>query len=195
MTDDSSERGMDPDLVIRAQRGDKEAFEMLATTAYPRLHRVALGVLGDRGAADDATQQALVAVWRSLPRLRDPGRFDGWSYRLVVRACYAEARRLPSWLPESAISGAQEPAVTDPAIGVVQRDELERGFRRLSVEQRTVIVLRYMLDLPLHEVADALGVAEGTVGSRLNRALASLRAALEADARPAVANGVSRPIA
>jgi len=183
---------MDPNLVTMAQQGDQRAFETLATIAHPRLYRVALGVLRDPGAADDATQQALIAVWRSLPHLRDPERFDAWSYQLVVRACYAEAKRRPAWLPGSTLTEAHEPAVADEMIGVVQRDELDRGFRLLSVEHRAVIVLRYMLDLPLDQVAEALDVSVGTVSSRLNRALAALRAALEADARPPAHSPLSR---
>jgi RNA polymerase sigma-70 factor, ECF subfamily len=175
---------MDPTLVERAQHGDQQAFEKLAVEAYPRLYRVALGVLHDAPSAEDATQQALIAIWRYSPRLRDPRRFESWSYRLLVRACYDEARRRPRWLPEADIGSRAEPVAADEYLGVVRRDELERAFPRISVEHRAVIVLRYMLDLPLQQVADALGVSVGTVGSRLNRALKALRAALEADARP-----------
>jgi RNA polymerase sigma-70 factor, ECF subfamily len=176
---------MDPDLVTMAQHGDQQAFETLATIAHPRLYRVALGVLGDAGAADDATQQALIAMWRDLPRLRDPHKFDGWSYRLLVRACYAEAKRRPAWLPESAMSESHQPIAPDAYAAIVRRDQLERALCRLSVEHRAVIVLRYMLDLPLAQVADALGVSVGTIGSRLDRALTGLRAELDADSRPA----------
>jgi RNA polymerase sigma factor (sigma-70 family) len=174
---------MDPEIVTMAQQGDQEAFETLASIAHPRLYRVALGVLGDAGTADDATQQALIAMWRDLPRLRDPNRFDGWSYRLLVRACYAEARRRPAWLPDSSIGESHVPVAHDDYAGIVERDRLERGLRRLSVEHRAVIVLRFMLDLPLDQVADALGVSVGTVASRLNRALSALRAALDAESR------------
>jgi RNA polymerase sigma factor (sigma-70 family) len=78
----------------------------------------------------------------------------------------------------------EERVTRDDYATVIDRDQLDRGFRRLSVEHRTVIVLRCLLDLPMDQVAEALGVAPGTVGSRLNRALASLRAAIEADSRP-----------
>jgi RNA polymerase sigma-70 factor (ECF subfamily) len=175
---------MDPELVARAQQGDQQAFKTLALAAHPRLYRIALGVLGEDQPAEDATQQALIAIWRSLPRLRDPERFDGWSYRLLVRACYAEAKHDPKWLPESALTGEREPRATDDYVGVVERDRLERGFRRLSVEHRAVIVLRYMLDLPLEQVADALDVPVSTVKSRQHRALQALRSAIEADERP-----------
>jgi RNA polymerase sigma-70 factor (ECF subfamily) len=166
-----------------AQHGDQDAFETLATIAHPRLYRVALGVLGEAGTADDATQQALVTIWRDLPGLRDPNRFEGWSYRLLMRACYAEAKRRPRWLPETAIDESHEPIAPDVYTDIVERDQLERGLRGLSVEHRAVIVLRYMLDLPLDQVAEALDVSVGTVASRLNRALTALRAALDADAR------------
>ena len=67
---------MDREFVSRAQRGDRRAFEMIAADALPRLYRVAVSVLGDRTVAEDATQRALLAIWRYLPRLRDPQRFD-----------------------------------------------------------------------------------------------------------------------
>lgn len=176
---------MDSTLVQRAQRSDQRAFETLAVQAYPRLYRVALGMLHDRHSAEDATQQAIIAMWRYLPRLRDPQRFDGWSYRLLVRACYDEAKRQPGWLPETAMRWDAEPVAADDYLAVVRRDQLERAFPRLSVEHRAVIVLRYMLDLPLEQVADALDISVGTVNSRLHRALKALRAALDADARQA----------
>jgi RNA polymerase sigma-70 factor (ECF subfamily) len=184
MADEISVRGMDPNLVVKAQQGDQQAFETLAGATQARLYNAALGVLQDAHTAEDATQQALVSIWRYLPRLRDPLKFDGWSYRLLVRACYAEAKRRPRWLHESAMSPEHEPVASDDILGVVDRDQLERAFPRLSVEHKAVIVLRYMLDLPLEQVADALDVSVGTVGSRLNRALKALRAALDADARP-----------
>jgi RNA polymerase sigma-70 factor (ECF subfamily) len=195
MADDMDVKGMDPALVAQAQQGDQQAFEALAGAAHPRLYRVALGVLQDSETAEDATQQALIAIWRYLPRLRDPSKFDGWSYRLLVRACYGEAKRVPKWLPESAMTGDREPVASDDFRGVMQRDQLERGFRRLSVEHRVVIVLRYMLDLPLEQVAEALDVPVSTLTSRQRRALDALRAALDADDRvkaPALSREAAR---
>ena len=81
---------MDPRLVIRAQQGDEAAFAELTVAVSGRLLRIAYGILRDRGLAEDATQQALVDVWRKLPGLRDAGRFEARSYRLLVHACYAE---------------------------------------------------------------------------------------------------------
>jgi RNA polymerase sigma-70 factor (ECF subfamily) len=175
---------MDSKLVVRAQAGDPEAFTELVDAVGGRLHAVAYSILRDRDTAADATQRALMEAWRGLPGLREPERFEAWAYRLVVRACHAEARRAPRWMPldpmiEQTIAGSP-----DPARAVGDRDQLERGFRRLSVDQRAVVVLRHLLDLPPDHVAIALGVPVGTVHSRLSRAMAALRAALDADDRP-----------
>ena len=175
---------MDTDLVVRAQHGDEEAFASLAVVAGDRLHAVAHRILRDIDLAEDATQQALLNVWRDLPQLRDPARFDAWSYRLLVRACYAEGSRARRSSPNIRLLPAYEPEVAEGLSSVVDRDQLERGFRRLSIDHRAVVVLHHYLDLPLDEVADVLGVPAGTVRSRLHHAMRGLRAALEADARP-----------
>ena len=176
---------MDKDLVVRAQHGDERAFESLTVTTYPRLFRVAQGILRDPTKAEDATQAAIVRIWQHLRRLRDPAKFEGWSYRLLVNACRDEARRAPGWAPIEAVTPDSQPRTPDSFGAIADRDQLERGFRRLSVEHRAVIVLRHLLDLPLEQIGEVLDIPAGTVGSRLNRAMASLRAALEADARSA----------
>jgi len=182
---------MDIDLVTRAQRGDEEAFAILAVAAGNRLHAVAYRILRDTALAEDATQQALLAIWRDLPRLRDPARFDAWSYRLLVHACYAESRRTRRWTPNLVlIATTNEPAQADGSNSVVDRDQLERGFRRLTVDHRAVVVLHYYLDLPLDRVAEALDVPVATVRSRLHHAMRGLRAALDADARPVAREAV-----
>ena len=126
-----------------------------------------------------------MTIWRDLPQLRDPARFDAWSYRLLVRACYAEASRSRRWSPNIHLLPVEEPAAPEGLSSVADRDQLERGFRRLSIDHRAVVVLHHYLDLPLDEVAEVLGVPLGTVRSRLHHAMRGLRAALEADARPA----------
>jgi RNA polymerase sigma-70 factor (ECF subfamily) len=176
---------MDTRLVELAQHGDEGAFASLAVACGDRLHAVAHRILRDTTLAEDATQQALLTIWRDLPQLRDPARFDAWSYRLLVRACYAEARRTRQWTPSIRVLPADQPDVAEGLSSVVDRDQLERGFRRLSVDHRAVVVLHHYLDLPLDEVAETLGVPVGTVRSRLHHAMRGLRAALDADARPA----------
>jgi RNA polymerase sigma-70 factor (ECF subfamily) len=175
--------GVDTELIGRAQHGDEEAFASLAVAAGDRLHAVAHRILRDTDLAEDATQQALLAIWRDLPQLRDPARFDAWSYRLLVRACYAEGRRARQQTTNLRILPSDAPAGEDLS-SVVDRDQLERGFRRLSMDHRAVVVLHHYLDLPLDEVAEITGAPVGTVRSRLHHAMRGLRAALEADARP-----------
>src|SRR6187399_3477184 len=104
---------MDTELVIRAQHGDEEAFASLAVAVGDRLHAVAHRILRDIELAEDATQQALLSIWRDLPQLRDPARFEAWSYRLLVRACYAEGRKFRRWAPNIRLLSVDEPMVLD----------------------------------------------------------------------------------
>jgi RNA polymerase sigma-70 factor, ECF subfamily len=173
------------DLVRRAQDGDEQAFASLAVSAGNRLHAVAYRILRDTDLAEDATQQALLAIWRDLPQLRDLARFEAWSYRLLVRACYAEGRRARRWAPNLRLLPADEPTAGEGLSSVIDRDQLERGFRRLSIEHRAVVVLHHYLEMSSEDVAQTLGVPLGTVRSRLHYAMRALRSALEADARPA----------
>ena len=175
---------MDLDLVLGAQKGDTAAFESLMVANHHRLFRAAHGILRDRHLAEDATQQSFLDIWRDIARLRDPAKFEGWSYRLLVRVCYAEAKRKPDWLPDTEMLPDDEPFATD-AFGVVaDRDQLERGFQHLSVEHRTVIVLHHLLDMTLEKVAQTLDIPQGTVHSRLNRAMEALRLAIESETKP-----------
>jgi len=175
---------MDADLVIRAQRGDKGAYAILATEIADRYLAVARRILRDLDIAEDATQQALLAIWQDLPHLRDPERFESWSYRLLVNACYREGRKARRWEPNLRLMPLNEPAAGDDLSSVVDRDELERGFRHLSIDHRAVVVLHHYLDLPLDRVAEILGIPVGTAHSRLHHAMRGLRAALDADTRP-----------
>ena len=84
---------MERKLVERAMHGDEEAFDALIERVGDQLHSVARRILRDPYLAEDAMQRALLDAWRFLPRLRDPERFEAWAYRLVVNACYTEARR------------------------------------------------------------------------------------------------------
>ena len=177
---------MDAGLVIRAQHGDKGAYALIATEIAVRYLAVARRILRDLDLAEDATQQALLGIWQALPQLRDPARFDAWSYRLLVRACYAEGRKERRWAPNMRLLPLDEPIADDGLSSVVDRDQLERGFSRLPIDHRTVVVLHHYLDLPLDEVADIVGIPVGTAHSRLHHAMRGLRAALDADARPPV---------
>jgi RNA polymerase sigma-70 factor (ECF subfamily) len=173
---------MDPELVIRAQMGDQAAFAEIASSSYGRLHSITYGILRDRSLAEDAAQQAMLDAWRNLPKLRDPVRFEAWLYRLTVNVCFAEAKRVKRWIPNMSIE-AREPVAPDEIDTVADREQLDRAFRQLSVDQRAVLVLRHIVGLPMEEVAHTLDIPAGTARSRLYRALQSMRAALEADTR------------
>jgi len=181
---------VETDLVARAQTGDRAAFGLIAAELATRFLAVSRRILRDVDLAEDATQQALVAIWRDLPQLRDPARFDAWSYRVLVRACYSEGRRTRHWTPNLRVLPADEPASFGGLDDVIHRDQLERAIRRLSVDHRTVLVLHYYADIPVDRVAQILEIPVGTVSSRLHHAMRAMRAALDADARPAAAEAV-----
>ena len=177
---------MDSSLVSRAQQGDEEAFALLAVAVGNGLLAVAHRILRDVDLAKDATQQALLSIWRDLPQLRDPARFEAWSYRVLVRECYSEGKRTRAWSSTPRLVALDAPNATDALSDVHDRDQLERAFRRLSVEHRAVVVLHYYLDLSISEIAETLGLSPGTVKSRVHHAMRGLRAAIDADARPTI---------
>jgi RNA polymerase sigma-70 factor (ECF subfamily) len=175
---------VDTELVRRAQRGDGEAYTLLlANGLAERYLGVARWILRDIDLAEDATQQALLRIWRDLPQLRDPARFEAWAYRILVRACHAEGRRQRRWMPSFGLVSGERGATGDGLDWIVDRDQLESAFRHLSFDHRTVVVLHYYVDLPLDRIAELLGIPAGTVQSRLFYAMRALRAALDADAR------------
>src|SRR6187549_1454572 len=112
---------MDPELVVRAQRGDGEAFASLAGACGDRLHAIAHRILRDVDLAEDATQQALLAIWQNLPKLRDPSRFEAWSYRLLVHACYAEGRKDRRWAPNLRLLPTDESIASEDLSSVIDR--------------------------------------------------------------------------
>src|SRR6476659_6404712 len=166
-----------------AQRGDRDAFGVLARTSADRLFATAQRILRDVGRAEDAVQQTLVIAWRRLPQLRDPDRFEAWMYRLLINACYAEARNARQWAAPLQLLPTDQ-AERDETLSVADRDELDRGFRRLPPDQRSILVLRHYLGLSPAEIAETLGIPEGTARSRLHYAHRAMRAALDAAERP-----------
>jgi RNA polymerase sigma-70 factor, ECF subfamily len=171
---------MREELVGRAMRGDREAFTSLAHDSADRCYALAYRILRDPHSAQDATQQALLLAWRDLPRLRDPARFDAWLHKLVVNACYTEARGERRWTAKVRMIPVAPDVSPDLARGIAARDELEQAFRRLTPEQRAVVVLHHHFGYPLTEVAATLGIPEGTARSRLHYAVRQLRSVLDA---------------
>jgi RNA polymerase sigma factor (sigma-70 family) len=183
---------MQRDLVVRACAGDHAAFSQLATTSIGSLYRIAQLILRDNDLAEDAVQDSLIAAWRDIRSLRDPDRFEAWLHRLTVRACYRVAgRRRRRKVMEVELGAAHQPSsMDDDQRLLLARDQLERGFRGLSPEERAVLVLRYYLDLPVADAAAVLGIPLGTMKSRLNRATQALRSAIDAHERTsALPNG------
>lgn len=170
------------DLVEAAARGDHEAFEALATSAADRLYAVARLVLRSTDLAEDAVQEALVRAWQQLPSLRDPDKFDGWLYRLVVNACSDQGRQQRRWSMQMRPMPVSV-TVEDDTNLVADREQLSRGFDRLKPDHRAVVVLHYYSGFSTPEIAQILGIPEGTARSRLHYATEALRAALAADAR------------
>ena len=161
-------------LVERARSGDLAAFEQLAERSLPEVYRLAAAMVGpDEGR--DVAQEALVAAWRELPRLRQTERFDAWLRSIVMnraRNALRSRRRRPtvSLIEDHGVGPADE------SIPATQRRlDIESAFGGISTDQREVVVLHYLLDLPLREVAGVLGVPEGTVKSRLHNGLNALR--------------------
>jgi RNA polymerase sigma-70 factor, ECF subfamily len=176
------------DLVVRAQAGDHEAFSALAAGSVARLLAAARLILRDEDRAQDAVQEAMVDAWLDIRGLRDPDRWGAWVHRLLLRGCYRAAKRERNRrVVEVPLLAIDAPTIADGQAALAARDQLDRGFRRLTTEQRAVLVVHHYLDLADAEAADALDIPIGTFKSRLNRATHALRAALEADERQALA--------
>jgi RNA polymerase sigma-70 factor (ECF subfamily) len=176
------------DTVDRARAGDHDAYAQLAAASIRSLFAAARLIVRDDDLAEDATQEALVNAWRYLPSLRDPDRFEAWLYRLLVNACRTQLRRdRRHRVVEIDVLDASRDAA-DPGRSLADRDQLERGFQRLDPDQRAVVILHYYRGYSVPEVAEIVGIPLGTAKSKIHRATATLRAALDADARlgPAV---------
>ena len=165
---------MDRALVVRAQQGDHDAFERLATEIAPGLDVVARLITRDPERAKDAVQEALVRAWRDLPTLHDPDKFEAWLRRLLVHACTDVLRRVRRWSVEVELHDVHR-ANADLATRIANRDAIERAFRALDPDLRAVVVLHYYVGLTLPDVADTVGIPVGTAKSRLHRALGELR--------------------
>ena len=173
---------MRDELIELARSGDREAFGQLAAGEVGRLHGVASLILRDPDLAKDAVQEALVRCWQQLPKLRDVARFDGWLYRILVNAARDETRRRHR-LEISVGTISTEPVMADASQQVADREQLERGFRRLSTDQRAVIVLHMYAGMTLDEVGSALGIPPGTARTRYYSAISVMREVLDADSR------------
>ncbi len=169
------------EAVRGAQSGGTDAFEALVQHFGPDMYRLASAIVGPDDARDVA-QEAFIAAWRELPRLRDPELFEPWLRRIVVNrsrnALRGRARR-------TSVS-IDRPGPADRLVGGVDfreaahaRQALDGAFGGLSADQRAVVALHYGAELSIREAAESMGVSLGTAKSRLNAALRRLRAAVE----------------
>ena len=162
-------------LLARARRGDAAAFALLLRADDESHRRLAYRLLGDRAAMDDVLQEAYLRAYRALPRFRGGAAFGTWLYRIVYNACLDELRRGRS---RREVALHEQPAGVSPD-GVEEQLDLERALAALPPELRAVVLLVDAEGLSYDEAAEVLGVASGTIGSRLSRARAALRDALE----------------
>ncbi len=183
----------DDALVRRARTGDAAAFGVLVDTRIDRCYRLAWSILSNDADAADATQDALLAAWRQLPRLRDAAAFDGWLNRIVANAALM-ARRHRLRLREVSVAPIHPgdmPHEPEPPPDlrartafddVVDNDAIGRGFDRLRPQDRMILVLHHVEERPVAEIARSLGIPVGTVKSRLHAARSALEKAMEAEA-------------
>ena len=169
-------------LIERAQRGDHDAFAELIDPAIARLDAAARLILRDRELARDAVQEATIRAWRDVRGLRDLERFDAWLYRLTVNACLDIARRRRRRVMEVTIESLELPGQVDLAGDLVQRETVDAALSTLDPGHRAVVALHFLLDLPLREVADVLGIPLGTAKSRLHYSLRTMRSGVIGDA-------------
>ncbi len=170
------------ELVERARDGDVDAFVALVEQRQARMARLASAILGDADDADAALDDWLVAIWRALPSLRDVGRFEAWSDRILVNGCRRRIRERSRQRSRLApLPLAEDPSWTsgcDPGAAIADRDALARAFDEIAVEDRAALVLHHLEGYALAEIAERLEMPVGTLKSRLSRARAVLRRSL-----------------
>jgi RNA polymerase sigma-70 factor (ECF subfamily) len=178
----------DASLIPRAAAGDRAAFRALVERHRTMVYRVALQYSGNHHDADDIAQEVFLKVFRSLGNFRQDAQFTSWLYRIAMNACIDHARRAAPTLAASSGNGEDEnplealptdaPGPEEHAyageLGVVLRDAIER----LPPRQRLIFTMRHFEQLKLTEIAEALGLAEGTVKRQLHAAVHRLRATL-----------------
>jgi RNA polymerase sigma factor (sigma-70 family) len=166
------------DLVRLAQRGSSEAFDRLAAPRINRSYRLAVAILRSEVDARDAVQDAYISAWRQLRTLRDPARFDAWLDRIVVNACRMAMRhRHTVRIHELEL----RPPLENETVAEVEI--LRAAFKRLTVDQRALLVLHHVEDRPIEEIALVLDKPAGTVKWRLHAARNALRRAIDEESR------------
>jgi RNA polymerase sigma-70 factor (ECF subfamily) len=169
------ERDEDGALVAAARDGDRDALDALLRRHYDRLYAVCRRMTGNDADALDATQDALIAIVRGLPRFRAGARFSTWAYRVATNACLDELRRRRR-RPEPGLPDLDRArgATASAADGVDARVDIDRALTSVAPEFRAPVVLRDLCGLDYAEIAEVLDVPVGTVKSRIARGRAAL---------------------
>ncbi len=158
------------------------AFAALLDRGLDSQYRLAAVILGDPIEAEDAVHDAAVVAWRGFAGLRDRDRFEAWFARILINGCrdrLRQRRRRPVVVSIPTTEDAAAPVSQESTSSVATRDMLARAFATLDPDHAVVVALRFYADLTVPEIADRLGIAEGTAKSRLHHALRRLRAFVE----------------
>ncbi len=158
-------------LVIRCQQGEKEAFELIVELWQKPLLAFARRYIDQDTEAWDAVQETWISVIKGLNRLQRPSLFVSWLFRIMTNKCIDRVRKKQTEknLLQNANIKSESPETPN------ESDSLSKAIERLSDEQKTLIMLRFGQEMKIEQIAAILNIAEGTVKSRLHRALARLR--------------------
>jgi RNA polymerase sigma-70 factor, ECF subfamily len=173
---------LNPDLISRARQGDDSAYEILVRQHQEAVFRLAYLLMGDPDEAEDITQDTFIRAHQALSRFDLERPFRPWLLSIATNLTRNRRRALGRYFAALRRSLLADPSQNDPKqsdealyMHRWQNQELWAAVRRLDASDQEIIYLRYFLDLPSAETAQTLGVAEGTVKSRLHRALGRLR--------------------
>lgn len=176
-------------LVRASVRGDTWAFETLFASAEVALYRMGLAMTGRPEDAEEALAETALAILEDIDGLRSPRYFYTWATRIMINACHALGRQRGKVVPIAEPEDVDAGSVSFQGdSGWADQADLQAALGKLSEEHRTVVVLRYLEDMSVSEVAELLDVPEGTVKSRLHHALRKLRVRL-ADTRTSASTG------
>ena len=175
---DSRHAATDGEIVRAVLAGDVELYSVLVERHRDRYARYAVRMLGSRDAAEDAVQDALVRAFDHLADCREPDKFAGWLFLILRNRCFAEQRRhqREGRMPEEAAGTVAAPDRSDGAVERRERDvALQRAVGELTPEQREVLVLKHVEELPYEEIAQITGATVASLKMRMHRAYDRLR--------------------
>jgi RNA polymerase sigma-70 factor, ECF subfamily len=165
-------------LILRAQTGDKAAFDELLKSVQNALFRYIFRLVGEHGLAEDVTQEVFLIIYRKLRWLENPQLFRAWAYRIASREAFRRLKREKCWAEQIRDEEVLERISTLTSEEIYQPELIEKLpvlISEVSPASRAVLILHYLDEMPLSEVAEILDISLGTVKSRLAYGLASLR--------------------